>query len=187
MMLPQLQIPQLQTPARPRPSERAFQPSPKPSSQFTIPTLPTQRPKPLQSKSTHSSIATDNSAVSTLDNITVTNRKKTQAEKSSTEVMDIQENVGAIPPTAAAASSNQDQPVEGDQHSQQQSDPQLQENTDQGSELVNTYSGGYNANGGTGAEGYVYGEYNGDMLSEEFARGQMVVRSCASMHILCYI
>jgi len=101
--------------------------------------------------------------------------------------MDIQENVGAIPPTAAAASSNQDQPVEGDQHSQQQSDPQLQETTDQGSELVNTYSGGYNANGGTGAEGYVYGEYNGDMLSEEFARGQMVVRSCASMHILCYV
>lgn len=101
--------------------------------------------------------------------------------------MDIQENVGAIPLTAAAASSNQDQPVEGDQQSQQQSDPQLQENTDQGSELVNTYGGGYNVNGGTGAEGYAYGEYNGDMVSEGFAQGQMVVRSCASMHILCYV
>ena len=180
ILLPQLQIPLLQTPARPKPSQNVWQPPHRSSRLITFPTLPTQQPNPLQPKSTSSSNATSNGVVSTLEgNISATNGKKTLAEKHSTEPMDMQENVGAIPPSAAnqfTASSNQYQPEDADQHNPQQFDPQLQ-NTHQSSQLDGAYSEVLNADGSTSAEGYMYGEYEGELVSDEFAEGQMMVTS----------
>ena len=191
--LPQLQIPLLQTPSRPRPStavqENMLQPPPKSSSQLILPTLPAQAPKPPQSSLAKPTSATSNMFLHTIappeGNTTVTSGEKTQADNSHAPVqegMDMHKpkNESTAPQSAASgstASTNDDQSKEAEQPRQHQPDLQLQENADQMSDLDASYSGMYNPDGSISADGYMYyGEYEGEMVSQEFVDGQMMVR-----------
>ena len=192
--LPQLQIPMLQTPSRPRPSpavqENTLQLPPKSSSQLTLPTLPAQAPKPPQSSLAKPTSATSNMLCRTIappeDNAITTSGKETQANNShapSLEVMDMHEpkSENTVPRSAASgstASTNDDQSKEAEQPGQQhRPDLQLQENGDQVSGLDASYSVMYNPDDSISADGYMYyGEYEGEMVSQEFADGQMMVR-----------
>ena len=116
---------------------------------------------------------------------TATSGKETQAENShapALEVMDVHEpkNESTVPQLAASgttASTNNDQSNEAEQPLQLQPDLQLQENGDQVSGLDASYSVMYNPDGSMSTDGYMYyGEYEGEMVSQEFADGQMMVR-----------
>ena len=197
--LPQLQIPRLQTPSRPRPStavqENTLQPPAKSSSQLILPTLPAQAPKPPQSSLAKPTSATRNMFSCTTappeGNTTVTSGEKTQADNSHAPVqegMDMHKpkNESTAPRSAVSgsmASTNDDQSKEAEQLSQHQPDLQLEENDDQMSGLDAAYSGMYNPDGSIGADGYMYyGEYEGEMVSQEFVDGQMMVRVS---HAIC--
>ena len=189
--LPQLQIPRLQTPSRPRLSnavqENMLQPPAKSSSQLILPTLPAQAPKPPQSSLAKPTSATSNMFVRTTASLegitTATSGEKTQADNLHAPVqegMDMPKNESTAPQSAVSgstASTNDDQSKEAEQLSQHGPDLQLQENDDQMSGLDASYSGMYNPDGSISADGYMYyGEYEGEMVSQEFVDGQMMVR-----------
>ena len=191
--LPQLQIPMLQTPSRPRQSpavqENTLQLPPKSSNQLILPTLPAQAPKPPQSSMPKLPSATSDMLCRTIappeGKATATSGKDTQAENShapALEVMDIHEpkSESTVPQPAASgttASTNNDQSNEAEQPLQLQPDLQLQENGDQVSGLDASYSVMYNPDGSMSADEYMYyGEYEGEIVSQEFADGQMMVR-----------
>ena len=115
----------------------------------------------------------------------MTSGEKTQADNSHTPVqegMDMHKpkNESTAPQSAASssmASTNDDHSKEAEQPRQHQPDLQLQENADQMSDLDASYSGMYNPDGSISADGYMYyGEYEGEMVSQEFVDGQMMVR-----------
>ena len=115
----------------------------------------------------------------------MTSGEKTQADNSHAPVqegMDMHKpnHESTVPQSAVSGSTvstNGDQSKEAEQLSQHQPDLQLQENDDQMSGLDAAYSGMYNPDGSISADGYMYyGEYEGEMVSQEFVDGQMMVR-----------